>query len=102
MYSEEAQEARNKHNRQYRLRHSRKTSRVETITDQFHYLLITSDPVISGIIMTDIERPRRQRQRQASAHEVDISPLLCDREMRASQEGDDDEDGDVDEECDLL
>ena len=47
-YSEEAQEARNKHNRQYRLRHSRKTSRLQTITDQFHYLLITSDPVISG------------------------------------------------------
>ena len=91
-YSEEPQEARNKHVRQYRLRHARKTSRLQTITDQFHSLLVTSDPVIS-----DINRPRRRRQLHVTSHQVDITPLLQDSEPE-DEVGEDDEDGDVDEE----
>jgi len=49
MYSEEAQEARNKDNKNYRLHHARKIDRKKTMEDQFHYLLITSDPIISTI-----------------------------------------------------
>lgn len=48
-FSEEAQEARNKHNRQYRELFTRKTSRIDTNTDLLHRLLITSDPVIASL-----------------------------------------------------
>ena len=44
MYSEEVQESRNRHNREYRLKHARKTSRASTMMDQYHHLLVTSDP----------------------------------------------------------
>ena len=54
-YSEEAHEARNKHARWYRLKHARKTSHTDTLTDQFNHLCVTSDPVITGIIRQDIE-----------------------------------------------
>ena len=49
LYSEEAQEALNKHVRSARADHSRKISRRNTMIDQLHYLLIYSDPVISSI-----------------------------------------------------
>jgi len=51
MYSEDAQEARNKDNKNYRLHHARKIDRKKTMEDQFHYLLKTSDPIISTIIL---------------------------------------------------
>ena len=38
MFSEEVQESRNKHNRQYWLLHAWKTSRIGAITDQYHNL----------------------------------------------------------------
>lgn len=47
--SEEAQEARNKHIKQYREHHSRKCSREETMRDVFFRLLLTSDPKISTL-----------------------------------------------------
>ena len=100
-YSEEAQEARNKHNRQYRLRHARKISRLQTITDQFHYLLVTSDPVISEIIERVINRPRRQRQLRTTSS-VDISPLLKDFEREESGEDEDDGDDDAEKGYELL
>ena len=50
MFSEEAQEARNKHLRSFRLHHARKDSRVHTMTDVAQQLFVTSDPVISGLI----------------------------------------------------
>ena len=46
MYSEEALESRNKDFRRYRESHSRKFTRVETMTDIFCRLLISSDPYI--------------------------------------------------------
>ena len=49
MLSEEAQEARNKDVRSYRLHHARKDSRLHNIADQFGYLLVTSDPKISSV-----------------------------------------------------
>lgn len=47
MLTEEAQEARNKEYRQYRLGHSRKCSRSATNEDVMHMLLVTSDPYIN-------------------------------------------------------
>lgn len=49
MLSEEAEEARNKDYRKYRLMFSRKCDRISTNTDVFNRLLITSDPYISSI-----------------------------------------------------
>ena len=43
----EVQESRKKHNREYRLKHARKTSRAKTMTDQYHHILVTSDPVMT-------------------------------------------------------
>ena len=48
-YSEEAQEAQNKELRNARLNHSSKVSRLATMTNQFHYMLIKTDPVIASI-----------------------------------------------------
>lgn len=49
MFSEEALEARNKDFRRYREFHTRKFSRVQTMTDLFNTLLFSSDPLISSI-----------------------------------------------------
>ena len=51
MFSEEAQESRNKDNKHCRLNHARKDSRLHTMQDQFRYLLVTSDPLVSTIII---------------------------------------------------
>lgn len=49
LLSEEAEEARNKDYRRYRLMFSRKCNRVATNTDVFHRLLVSSDPYITNI-----------------------------------------------------
>lgn len=46
--SEEALEARNKDFKLYREHFSRKTSRLDTMTDIFNRMLISSDPVITS------------------------------------------------------
>lgn len=51
-FSEEAQESRNKDFKRIRANHSRKTSRAHTNEDIIHWLLISSDPVISSIRTT--------------------------------------------------
>ena len=48
-YSEEAQEAQNKELRNARLNHACKISRLNVMKNQFHYMLIRTDPVISSI-----------------------------------------------------
>lgn len=48
-YSEEAQEARNKDFRYIREHQSRKSSRENTNEDILHWLLITSDPLITSM-----------------------------------------------------
>lgn len=52
MYTEEAQESRNKDNKRIREYHTRKMSRELTMSDQFHHLHLTSDPIISTISMS--------------------------------------------------
>lgn len=47
--SEEAQESRNKDYKMYREHHARKSSRVNTNTDLFNFLLISSDPIIAAL-----------------------------------------------------
>lgn len=47
--SEDAQEARNKDIKRYREDFARKSSRVKTMEDVFHRLLVTSDPYISSV-----------------------------------------------------
>lgn len=56
MLSEEAEEARNKDYRKYRLMFSRKCSRVATNTDVINRLLVSSDPFISS----QRREPRKQ------------------------------------------
>ena len=48
MMSEEAMEATNKSVREYRLRHTRKDTRLHTISDLLGYLLVASDPLLSS------------------------------------------------------
>lgn len=50
--SEEAAEARNKHIRTYRLDYSRKFSRIECNQDVLNRLLLTSDPLLTGMRKT--------------------------------------------------
>lgn len=50
--SEEAQEARNKDYKQYRLNHSRKCSRLFTNEDVMHMMLVSSDPLITSLRRT--------------------------------------------------
>ncbi|KAF0314431.1 hypothetical protein FJT64_015105 [Amphibalanus amphitrite] len=49
MMSEEAAEATHKRVRQYRLRHTRKDSRIHTMSDLLGYLLVASDPLLSSL-----------------------------------------------------
>lgn len=59
--SEEAAEARNKILREYRLRHSRRSSRLNNLTDVFHRLLDSSDPVVSSVYLEDRLRKRKHK-----------------------------------------
>ena len=70
----EVQESQNKHNREYRLKHARITSRANTMTGQYHRLFVTSDPVITEKCR-QLQRPLR-RQGRACTPEVDISHLI--------------------------
>ena len=47
--SEEAQEARNKDFKRYREGFSRKCAREKTMDDVLHWLLVSSDPLISSL-----------------------------------------------------
>lgn len=53
MFSEEALEARNKDFRRYREFHTRKFTRLQTMTDLFNRLLVSSDPYISSLSKTN-------------------------------------------------
>ena len=46
--SKEAQEARNKDNKLFRLQHARKTSQTDIMSDVFYRLMVTGDIVISS------------------------------------------------------
>ena len=83
-YSEEAQESRNKDNRLYRIKHARKTSRTATITDQFCYLLITSDPSVSNTIRSEMDMPQRARAKRPE-HTATPNPLLHSQEDKEAE-----------------
>lgn len=59
LYSEEAQEARNKDFKNIRLHHTRKMSRVDTNEDLIHGLLVSSDPFISSL-RTPFPKPENE------------------------------------------
>ena len=69
------------------------------MTDQYRYLMVTSDPVISELIEQHYSKPQRRRARRAGLGGVDISPLLRDDEVSNSDEDDqeDEDDAGVDE-----
>ena len=73
MLSEEAQEARNKDIRAFRLHHARKDSRLNNIADQFGYLLVTSDPTISSV---NLSARCRRAATAASSLSPDVVRLL--------------------------
>ena len=54
--SEEAQETRNKDHKYAREHHTRKISRTKTNEDQMHYMMITSDPLISSLRCPQTEK----------------------------------------------
>ncbi|XP_059218493.1 uncharacterized protein LOC131998140 [Stomoxys calcitrans] len=70
MLSEEAQEARNKDYRAYRLHHSRRIGRVATNEDVMHNLLLSSDPFIN--------RFRSKLQIKKLEYDNDVKKLLKD------------------------
>jgi hypothetical protein len=59
IYTEEAGEARHKDSKYIRGHHTRKMSRTLTIADQFNYLLVTSDPIISSFSFQKTKKKRK-------------------------------------------
>ncbi|GBM19367.1 hypothetical protein AVEN_195999-1 [Araneus ventricosus] len=72
-YSEEAQEARNKLNRQYRELFIRKSSRINTNTDLLHRLLIISDPYIASLRAAPKSRKRKMDREMKKMLELCLS-----------------------------
>lgn len=70
MLSEEAQEARNKDYKKYRLHHARKCDRVSTNVDVMNHLLASSDPYINKL-------RSKPKKKYLEMHE-DVKNLLCD------------------------
>lgn len=68
--SEEAQEARNKDIKNYRLNFARKTSRIDNLHDIFNRLLVSSDPLIS------CKRPLPPKRNKSLSSEA-ITLLKC-------------------------
>lgn len=71
--SEEAAEARNKHIRLYRLNYSRKFSRIDCNMDVLNRLLLTSDPLITGM--------RRNLHKKRNTLPKDVLNLLCESDL---------------------
>lgn len=68
MYSEEAQEARNKEFKWFREHNTRKINRIATNEDLVHALLVSSDPVISSL--------RREKAIDHTELDADVIDLL--------------------------
>lgn len=73
MLSEEALESRNKDFRNIRENHTRKMSREKTMYDLFHYLLLSSDPLISSL-----STKTSLHYRSAEPLSVEVLALLSD------------------------
>jgi hypothetical protein len=72
MFSEEAQECRNKDNKSYRAHHSRQDTRIHTMEDQFNHLLVTSDPFISSLSISK----KRKSKKKISTFSNELRNLL--------------------------
>ena len=68
--SEEAQESRNKDFKRYRENNTRKSSRIKTIEDLLHCLLISSDPYIASL--------RKESKKTARPLLLEAEQLLID------------------------
>jgi hypothetical protein len=68
-FSEEAQEAKNKDFKFVREHHTRKISRTSTNEDLLHYLLLSSDPIIS-------HHSRQRLSNYKNKISADVLPLL--------------------------
>lgn len=68
--SEEAAEARNKFIREYRIRHARRTSRVNNLEDVFNRLLDSSDPVVSSVYLEDRLRKKTHKKLPDRVQEI--------------------------------
>lgn len=83
--SEEAQESRNKDLKKYRENFTRKSSRIETNTDLFNKLLLSSDPKISGLH----EVKRRKRSFDPEVIQLFVESNLSDSDTDENEcEGD--------------
>lgn len=71
--SEEAAEARNKHIRAFRLNYGRKFSRVACNTDVLNRLLLTSDPLLTGM--------RKANHKRKSSLSADTKNLLDENDI---------------------
>lgn len=65
--SEEAQECRNKDYKKYRLRHSRKCSRIATNQDVMNRMMVTSDPLISKLTPSFTKKKHNQLSEEVMA-----------------------------------
>ena len=96
-YTEEALEARNKDNKSIRLFHTRKMSRMITMTDQFNRLHVTSDPYISTQSMFF----RRSKKKTHTLPEDAAKIALNDRSEINQESDESDEEGSDTESIDL-
>ncbi|PZC78080.1 hypothetical protein B5X24_HaOG202615 [Helicoverpa armigera] len=81
--SEEAAEARNKHIRMFRLNYARKFSRVACNVDVFNRLLLTSDPVLTGM--------RKRKNKKNLSLSADVLNLLLESDVLNLSFDEDDE-----------
>ena len=84
MMSEEAAEAANKRLRQYRMRHTRKDSRLHTMSDLFGYMLVASDPLVSS---HGLQRRRRLCSSRHGKLQPEVLTLLAEPESREAAAG---------------
>ena len=88
LFSEEAQERRNKDIKSYRLHHSRKDSRMHTIDDQFRTLLVTSDPMISS--KKNFTNKHKQSFSKEMIELLDVEHNYIDEPLEVEEDTDDD------------
>ncbi|KAF0308880.1 N-acetylmuramoyl-L-alanine amidase [Amphibalanus amphitrite] len=90
MMSEEAAEATHKRVRQYRLRHTRKDSRIHTMSDLLGYLLVASDPLLSSL---GLQRRRRLYANRHGQLQPQTLALLAEPRLHAPTAAADDGNG---------
>ena len=82
--SEEAAEAANKRLRPYRIRHTRKDSRLHTMSDLLGYMMVASDPLVSSL---GLQRRRRLYSARHGRLQPEALALLAEPESREAAAG---------------